>query len=182
MKHYNAGTARERLMNYGAWVADLRAPLEGRRAKIVAEAVKVAGNTVGQAKAAFKFDMFDQWCSAVGVDPSDDANSFTSDQVTLLYTDVSMGVFDDNKFVKLVEDTWGLSEASHLSVDPKNVEALINALRLNLQKLSTRGHNDEFVLRDVFRKFDRNSDGVLTLAEFAAMFQTLGISADDAHL
>ena len=59
MKHYNAGTTRERLMNYSAWVSELRTPLEGRRAEIVSEALKVAGNTVGQAKAAFKFDVFD---------------------------------------------------------------------------------------------------------------------------
>lgn len=157
-------------MNYSAWVSDLRTPLEGRRAKIVSEALKVAGNTVGQAKAAFKFDVFDQWCQAIGVDHSDDSNTFESDQFVLLYTDVSMGIFDDNKFVKLVEDTWGLQEAKHLSVDPKNVEALINALRLNLQKIGTKGHNEEFVLRDVFRKFDRNSDGVLTLTELGGMF------------
>ena len=56
MKHYNLGTARERLMNYSAWVADLRTPLSGRRADIVQEALKVAGNTVGSAKANFKFD------------------------------------------------------------------------------------------------------------------------------
>lgn len=132
MKHYNAGTARERLMDYSSWVSALRTPLEGRRADIVAEALKVAGNTVGQAKAAFKFDVFDQWCSAIGVDPSDDSNTYASDQFILLYTDVSMGIFDDNKFVKLVEDTWGLCEAKHLQVDPKNIEALVNALRLSL--------------------------------------------------
>ena len=93
-----------------------------------------------------------------------------------------MGIFDDSKFVKLVEDTWGLQEAKYLQVDPKNVESLINALRLNLQKLGTKSHNDEFILRDVFRQFDRNSDGVLTLTELGGMFQNLGINADEAHL
>ena len=43
-----------------------------------------------------------------------------------------MGIFEEDKFVKLVEDTWGLAEASHLKVDPKNVEALVTALRLKI--------------------------------------------------
>ena len=93
-----------------------------------------------------------------------------------------MGIFEEDKFVKLVEDTWGLAEASHLKVDPKNVEALVNALRLKIQNTGTRGHNEEFVLREVFRQFDRNADGVLTLNELGGMFETLGIRADDAHL
>ena len=182
MKHYNAGTARERLMNYSAWVADLRTPLDGRRADIVSKALEVAGNTVGQAKAAFKFDGFEQWCEAVGADGSDDANTFSADQFKLLYTDISMGVFDDNKFVKLLEDTWGLTEAGHLKVDPKTVEHLVNALRLSLQNVGSKGHTEEFVLRDIFRKYDRNSDGVLTLTELGGMFKNLGINADEAHL
>lgn len=169
-------------MNYSAWVADLRTPLEGRRAEIVNEALKVAGNTVGSAKANFKFDQFDMWCQAVGVDSADEAATFSSDQFVMLYTDVSMGIFEDDKFVKLVEDTWGLNEAAHLKVDPKTVEALVNALRLAVQNKGTKKHNEEFVLREVFRQFDRNSDGVLTLQELGGMFSTLGINADAAHL
>ena len=93
-----------------------------------------------------------------------------------------MSIFDDSKFVKLVEDTWGLAEAKHLKVDPKNVEALVNAMRSSLQKFASKGHTDEFVLREIFRQFDRDSNGVLTSTEISGLFKTLGIGADEAHV
>ena len=70
--------------------------------------------------------------SLPGAGTSNEENTYGSDQFVHLYTDVSMGIFEEDKFVKLVEDTWGLAEASHLKVDPKNVEALVTALRLKI--------------------------------------------------
>ena len=46
--------------------------------------------------------------------------------------------------------------------------------------MSTNYHHDEFVLRELFRSYDRNSNGVLTLDELRGMLNrmNLGVSED----
>ena len=93
-----------------------------------------------------------------------------------------MGCLEDSKYVKLVEDTWTVLEPGHAKVDPKNVEALISAVRHNLLNVGTERHNEEGVLRELFRQFDRDSNGVLSVNELRQMLQMINISADEAHL
>lgn len=93
-----------------------------------------------------------------------------------------MGCFEDSKFVKLVEDTWTVVEPGHNKVSQKNVEALINAVRHNLLNVGTERHNEECVIRELFRQFDRDNNGVLSVNELRNMLQMINISADEAHL
>ena len=93
-----------------------------------------------------------------------------------------MGCFEDSKFIKLVEDTWTVCEPIQAKVDPRDVETLINAVRSNLIKFGSDKHHEEFVLRELFRQFDRDSNGQLTVEEVRGMLQMLNISADEAHL
>ena len=93
-----------------------------------------------------------------------------------------MGCFEDAKYIKLVEDTWSVVEPGHSKCDPKNVEALINAVRHNLVKFGSARHSEEYLLRELFRQFDRDSNGNLTLTELKGMLQMINITADEAHL
>ena len=49
-------------------------------------------------------------------------------------------------------------------------------------KAGTETHTEEFVLRELFREHDRNSDGVLTKVEIKAMLAKLNINAADKYL
>ena len=187
MKCYNAGVNdRHRRMDYAAWVEDLRLPLEGRRLQITNAAFDRLGGgdsiTCAQAKEAFAFEGFDAWCAAIGIDQADENASITRDQFLAFYADISMGCFEDNKYIKLVEDTWCVVEPGHCKVDPKNVEALINAVRHNLVKFGNARHSEEYLLRELFRQFDRDSNGSLTLTELKGMLEMINITADEAHL
>ena len=97
---------------------------------------------------------------------ADEAASVSREQFCEFYADISMTVYDDAQFIKLVEDTWTVKEKSHLQVNPKEVEAIVQAIRTNLLKLGSERHTEEFVLREVYRDFNRNKEGVLSLEDF----------------
>ena len=98
------------------------------------------------------------------------------------YADVSLAVFDDQQFVNLVSDSWKIKEAGHAAINNKDVEHLVAAFRLALMKNSSKGHHEEFVLRELFRNFDRNSNGTVSLDILRAMLEKLDITATDDHL
>ena len=45
--------------------------------------------------------------------------------------------------------------------------------------MSNKYHQEEFVLRELFRTYDRNSNGVLTLDELRGMLNRLNLGASD---
>ena len=133
MNLFNKGTDRVRLVDYNAWVRSLKLPLTGRRLQIV----KLACDTLCQgadsfklsvAKERFGFDVFSKWCEVMGV-PEDDNCEVTSEQFCDFYADVSMTVFEDAAFLKLIGDSWKVEEPTHLAVHQKEVELLVAALR-----------------------------------------------------
>lgn len=68
-----------------------------------------------------------------------------------------MTVYNDDQFIKLLEDTWTVQEKGHLQVSAKDVETLVQAIRANLLKLGSERHTEEFVLREVYRDFNRDN-------------------------
>ena len=117
----------------------------------------------------------------IGVEEKDDAE-ITSQQFLDFYADVSMAIFDDSQFIALVSDSWKIEEAAHLKVSQKDLEQLVAAFRHSLLKQSSKGHQEEFVLRELFRGFDRDSNGHLTLDILKAMLQKVDITAGDQYL
>ena len=67
-------------------------------------------------------------------------------------------------------------------MNPKDVEAIVQAMRTNLLKLGSERHTEEFVLREVYRDFNRNKEGVLSLDDFKGMLAKLNLSAPDMYL
>lgn len=188
MKLYNTtGDDRNYQVDYAAWVQSLKMPLTGRRLLIVQEAwaklnsEKSDSISVGQARASFGFEVFPKWCEMIGVEDKDDA-SISCQQFMDFYADVSMAVFDDGQFINLVSDSWKVSEAAHLKVGAAALQQLVATFRQSLLKRSNKAHNEEFVLRELFRNFERQNNGVLTLDILRAMLEKVDVTVSDEYL
>lgn len=56
------------------------------------------------------------------------------------------------------------------------------AFRHCLLKQSTQGHHEEFVLRELFRGFERDNNGILTLDILKGMLEKLDITAGEQFI
>lgn len=187
MKHFNRGTERAQLVDYPALINGLRLPLEDCRLKIVTQAFQkiacdqeLSSISVGQAKTAFSYEEFDKWCQAIEVGDADDAqiswNSFRD-----FYADISMTIFDDKQFVKFVSETWAL-ETSSYNVTPKDIEHMVAAIRHNLLKYGNARRTEEYILRELYREFDVNNNGTLSISELSSMLTKINIKTEDRFL
>lgn len=118
----------------------------------------------------------------MGVSAADESACITWEAFCEFYADISMSSFDDKAFIKLVENTWQISEPDCSAVTKEQVESLVATIRGSLLKAGTETHTEEFVLRELFREHDRNSDGILTKVEIRAMLGKLNINAGDKYL
>lgn len=59
---------------------------------------------------------------------------------------------------------------------------MIETIRKCLLKTGTERHTEEFVLRELFREHDRDSNGVLSINEIRTMLNKLNISAEDKYI
>lgn len=75
---------------------------------------------------------------------------------------------NDETFVKYQEENWGLLEQADSSVQMDSVMQIVKLMR---QRLLTVSNNkqEEYVLRDMFRTFDKDNTGKITLNELAGM-------------
>ena len=186
MRHYNKGTERQPLVDYKAFVNGLRLPLEGTRMAVVKEAFckincepDATCFTVAQAKEAFSYDEFDKWCQAIEV-PENDIEVVTWDMFSDFYADISMAMFDDQKFVELVAASWTVTDAEKFNVCQKDIETLVGAIRHNLMKYGSARHTEEFVLRELFREFDTARSGLMTLADLKNILFKINLASHDA--
>ena len=92
-----------------------------------------------------------------------------------------MTIFKDQEFVKLVSESWCV-DTSSLFVHAKDVEALVAAIRHNLMKYGNARHTEEFILRDLFRDFDRNGDGSLGEEELCQMLLKINLKTDRKYV
>lgn len=88
------------------------------------------------------------------------------------YTDLSMSVTDDVYFVQMMESVWCMCEDEDASVQKEQVEFLVKTLRKKLLDFS-KSSTDEYVLRSLFKDFDTNKSGTLTIDEVTAMLAKL---------
>lgn len=103
-----------------------------------------------------------------GVKGNADAK-ITSQEWTDYYTDLSMSIPEDEYFVRMMEAVWGILEDESSTVTKSQIEHLTKTMRHKLLDFSKHSVQDEYVLRSVFRDFDLNGNGVLTVDELAAM-------------
>ena len=97
------------------------------------------------------------------------------------YQDISMSYTHDNAFVNLVENSWCISEDEGAGVFKQQVEFITSALRLKLRTMANES-SEEFVLRNIFKDFDLDQSGSLTINEFSSIFHKLAISCDRKYI
>lgn len=83
--------------------------------------------------------------------------------------------------MKLVETTWGLSEDEQSATFQDKVKNLMGMVRQRLRTLSNNTE-EEFKLRKIFKQFDLNESGTITIEELAAMLAKLGIQIERKYI
>ena len=96
------------------------------------------------------------------------------------YTDISTLISSDEYFVAMMESTWLFTENEEDLVFKERVDSLVSTLRMKLQNLSKT--QDEFMLRKIFKDFDANKTGNLTIDELLAIMYKLGIAVERKYL
>lgn len=97
------------------------------------------------------------------------------------YSDLSLSIADDTYFVRMLEAIWQVNEDGTVTVAKQELERLTRTIRLKLLALSNQ-NSDEYVLRNVFRHFDTDGNGVLSSDEFSAMLSKLQLSCSKRYL
>jgi|TARA_B110001450_G_scaffold189507_1_gene177666 Ca2+-binding EF-hand superfamily protein len=93
-----------------------------------------------------------------------------------------MTVFDDDQFIGLVNSAWDVTEPAYKTVTQKDLETVLQAIRAGLLKAGTEKHTEEFILREIFREHDRNSNGSLSKTELGSLLNKINLKVDDKYL
>ena len=97
------------------------------------------------------------------------------------YTDLSMSLPSDEYFVRMMESVWQICEDETAGVTAEQIKHLTKTMRAKLLDFSN-GSSEEMILRNTFREFDRNENGVLTADELSALLVRLQMSVDRKFL
>ena len=103
------------------------------------------------------------------------------DEFLQTHREISMIIPNDESFVKFLSDNWGASEQSDSSVKMDSVMQIIKLMRQRLLTISNNGQ-EEYVLRNMFRTFDRDDTGKITLNELAGMLANLQVLVQEKEL
>lgn len=107
--------------------------------------------------------------------------TITKQEWTDYYTDLSMSLPSDEYFVKMMESVWQICEDETATVTQEQIKHLTKTMRSKLMDFSG-GQTEEMVLRNTFREFDLNGNGVLTADELQALLVRLQMSVDRRYL
>ena len=106
----------------------------------------------------------------------------TKDEFRNYYIEVSTAIPSDDYFVKKLESTWrGVKEVGEVKVDKKLIMTKIAHMRQRLLTLS-KGKQEEYILRDIFRSYDVDNSGALSLIELAGLMSKLGVDFTQTQL
>ena len=97
------------------------------------------------------------------------------------YTDLSMSLPSDEYFVRMMESVWQICEDETATVSAEQIKHLTKTMRAKLLDFSG-GQTEEMVLRNTFREFDLNENGVLSSDELQALLVRLQMSVERKYL
>ena len=80
-----------------------------------------------------------------------------------------------------MESVWCVNEDEAAAIPKEQVEFLVKTLRKKLLDFS-KTSTDEYVLRQLFKDFDTNKSGTLTIDELIAMLAKLQIACERKHV
>ena len=95
------------------------------------------------------------------------------------YGDLSMSIPSDDYFVQMMESTWCISEDEQSQVFKEQIHHLVGLVRHRLLELVNNSGN-EAVMRKMFKDFDLNASGHITIDELASMCACLLYTSDAA--
>lgn len=107
--------------------------------------------------------------------------TITQQEWTDYYADLSMSLPSDNYFVQMMESVWNICEDESASVNAEQIKHLTKTMRAKLLDFS-QGQTEEMVLRNTFREFDANENGVLAADELQALLVRLQMSVPRKYL
>ena len=97
------------------------------------------------------------------------------------YTDLSISIPSDQFFSELLQGTWIISEDETSTIRRETVKNIVKNFRFKLIQLS-KGTQDEFLLRKMFKDFDVNKTGYITIDELNALLVRIEMPIHYTHL
>lgn len=98
----------------------------------------------------------------------------TRDQFDCAFKDLQMCVPNEEYCIQKIKETWGVRESAAAAVDKCRVDDIVKMFRQKLM-FKSNFNQDEFTLRNLFRNFDLDSNGVLTEVELSGLASKLGL-------
>jgi len=102
------------------------------------------------------------------VNKADPNSRITNEEFVSHYTDLGVAIPSDNYFSELLQGTWNIEEDKESTISVNEIKDIIKTLRYKLIQRAKNGQ-DESLLRKLFKDFDLNKSGYLTLDELQAM-------------
>lgn len=92
-----------------------------------------------------------------------------------------MSIESNAYFIAMIESCWGICADSTADKTKDTVRQLTAIIRQKLISYSNK-QSDEYVLRTMFKEFDTNKSGTLTVDELGGMLVKLQISCERRYL
>jgi len=106
----------------------------------------------------------------------------TVDDFLQYYREVAMQIPNDEYFVQAMENTWcDVVEDIDAVVKKDKVMHIIKLMRHRLTTVANNSQ-EEYVLRDIFRTYDLDKSGSLTINEMGGLLSKLGVSVTEKEL
>lgn len=105
----------------------------------------------------------------------------TKQEWTDYYTDLSMSTPSEEYFVQMMESVWQICEDETASVSAEQIKHLTKTMRAKILDFAGN-QTEEMVLRNIFREFDLNGNGVLSSDELQALLVRLQMSVERKYL
>lgn len=96
------------------------------------------------------------------------------------YTDLSMGIPNDDYFVQMLESVWNIPEKQDANFNEK-LKWLLTEVRTRVLALINNITSDD-MLKKVFKDFDTNKSNSLTVDELGRMMAKLKLSVERKYL
>lgn len=85
---------------------------------------------------------------------------------------------NDDRFVNLTCEYWNVCEEAHGHIDLRGAYNVIALMRQRLVTLAN-GSQEEYHLRNIFRKFDIDRSGTLSTHELRGLLSNLGVACSE---
>lgn len=102
-------------------------------------------------------------------------NRVTLDEFAAYYTDIGASVPDDDYFVQLVGECWGVTESATNAADVEKVHRYEELLREKVRQTCKSTESPKTRLTRVFKFFDVDGTGAVTIDEMTNALQQLGL-------